>query len=208
VIASEFKYQSAPHALAVRFSEDVRASLAAGDFIVTDNATGATIPASSFTLAFDAATNTAQLAYAGGNGVLPDGRYTVTVNAAAVTDAAGNALAAGHSLAFFFLQGDANHDGRVSLQDFNALAANFGQSPRDFTQADFTYDGVVNLRDFNVLAGRFGVVLGADGTVGPPTGQPPPLPGTTTTASRSGSGPFADQRIDSDEPPDDVVATS
>ena len=46
--------------------------------------------------------------------------------------------------------------GRVNLDDFNVLAANFGQSPRDFTQADFNYDGVVNLKDFNILAGRFG----------------------------------------------------
>ena len=44
----------------------------------------------------------------------------------------------------------------MNLQDFNRLATNFGQSPRDFTQGDFNYDGVVNLIDFNILAGRFG----------------------------------------------------
>jgi hypothetical protein len=47
----------------------------------------------------------------------------------------------------------------VNLDDFNVLAANFGQSGRTFTQGDFTYDGTVNLDDFNVLAGRFGIVL-------------------------------------------------
>ena len=52
--------------------------------------------------------------------------------------------------------GDANHDARVNLDDFNILAANFGQSGTDFTRADFTYDGTTNLDDFNILAARFG----------------------------------------------------
>ena len=64
-------------------------------------------------------------------------------------------------LNFRFLQGDANGDGRVNLNDFNILAANFGQGPRDFTQGDFNYSGTVNLSDFNILAARFGQVLAA-----------------------------------------------
>ena len=92
-------------------------------------------------------------------GALPDGRYRATLSAAGVTDPAGNALAADHVSTFFFLNGDANRDARVNLDDFNILAANFGQSPRDFTQGDFTYDGIVNLNDFNILAGRFGQVV-------------------------------------------------
>ena len=62
---------------------------------------------------------------------------------------------------FFFLSGDANHDGRVNVADFTRLATNFGQSPRTFSQGDFNYDGAVNLQDFNVLAGRFSVSLSA-----------------------------------------------
>jgi hypothetical protein len=69
-------------------------------------------------------------------------------------------------LSFRFLQGDANNDGRVNLDDFNILAANFGQSPRDFTQGDFDYSGNVNLNDFNILASRFGSSL----SVAPSTG--------------------------------------
>jgi hypothetical protein len=76
-------------------------------------------------------------------------------------------MAADHVLNFFFLIGDANHDARVNLQDFNVLAANFGQSLRDFTQGDFNYDSVVNLLDFNILAGRFGRVL-VPGATGAP----------------------------------------
>jgi hypothetical protein len=83
-----------------------------------------------------------------------------------VTDLFGNALVDEHALDFFFLQGDANHDRRVNLQDFNRLAANFGRTGgATFSQADFNYDGNVNLQDFNILAGRFGGALGPDGTL-------------------------------------------
>ena len=53
--------------------------------------------------------------------------------------------------------GDANADGRVNLDDFNTLAANFGKSGRAWFEGDFTHDGIVNLNDFNVLASNFGV---------------------------------------------------
>ena len=52
--------------------------------------------------------------------------------------------------------GDANLDGVVNLNDFNVLAANFGQSNRTWEQGDFNEDGTVNLSDFNLLAANFG----------------------------------------------------
>jgi hypothetical protein len=63
--------------------------------------------------------------------------------------------------------GDANLDGNVNLQDFNALASNFGSTNGVWTQGDFTYDGNVNLQDFNRLAANFGLSAGPDGVVGP-----------------------------------------
>jgi hypothetical protein len=57
----------------------------------------------------------------------------------------------------FTRYGDANVDGSVTLQDFNRLAANFGQSNRTWSQGDFNYDGVVSLQDFNRLAAQFGL---------------------------------------------------
>src|SRR6185295_12748063 len=84
-----------------------------------------------------------------------DGSYTATLSG--VTDVAGNGLVGGNNvLNFFFLLGDANHDGTVNLIDFNTLAANFGQSGKDFSGGDFTYDGSVDLADFNLLAAHFG----------------------------------------------------
>jgi hypothetical protein len=55
------------------------------------------------------------------------------------------------------LQGDANFDGNVNLNDFNALASNFGTTGgATWQQGDFNFDGNVNLNDFNLLAAHFG----------------------------------------------------
>jgi len=62
-----------------------------------------------------------------------------------------------------FRQGDANLNGAVNLDDFNVLAANFGQANRTWQQGDFTYDGRVTLDDFNALAANFGLSAGPDG---------------------------------------------
>jgi hypothetical protein len=94
-------------------------------------------------------------------------------------------MAADEVFTFFFLMADANHDGNVNLSDFNILAANFGQSPRDFTQADFTYDGLVNLADFNILAARFGMSLAPNGTISPPNGTAPSLLGRGAAGERA-----------------------
>jgi hypothetical protein len=70
----------------------------------------------------------------------------------------------------FTRYGDANLDGTVNLQDFNRLAANFGQAPRRWAQGNFDYDAGVNLSDFNRLAAQFGAATSG--------GQTSPLGGT------------------------------
>ena len=60
------------------------------------------------------------------------------------------------------LFGDSDLDGGVSINDFNALAGNFGQSGNKvWTDGDFDYDGGVSINDFNLLAGNFGQTLPA-----------------------------------------------
>lgn len=154
VVAAEFRYQTAPHALRFRFSEDVSASLSADALLVQSIGGGPMIAADS--VSYDPSTNTAAYTFVD---LFADGYYSATLPAGAVADAAGNPLPADFGSNFFFLTGDANHDGVVNLADFNVLASNFGQSPRDFTQGDFNYDGAVNLADFSLLAARFGVSL-------------------------------------------------
>jgi hypothetical protein len=63
--------------------------------------------------------------------------------------------------------GDANLNGAVNLDDFNILAANFGQSGANWQQGDFNGDGRVSLDDFNLLAANFGATAGPNG----PTAQ-------------------------------------
>ena len=90
-------------------------------------------------------------------GALPDGDYTASLGGD-IEDAAGNPLAA-NTLDFFFINGDANHDRKVNLLDFNALAGDFNGTSKTFSQGDFNYDGTVNLLDFNLLAGKFNTSL-------------------------------------------------
>ena len=66
------------------------------------------------------------------------------------------AIAAGDTLVRYTLDGDADLDQRVNLNDFNRLASNFGSTGAVWTSGDFNYDGTANLNDFNVLAGNFG----------------------------------------------------
>ena len=57
------------------------------------------------------------------------------------------------------LFGDADLDGGVSINDFNTLAGNFGQSTgKVWVDGDFDYDGGVSINDFNILANYFGFI--------------------------------------------------
>lgn len=95
---------------------------------------------------------------------ITDGDYSFTLPAGAVSDVAGNALAAAFNLSgpsIYFLGADANRDRAVTLIDFNILASNFGLAGQTFSQGNFDYDaaGLVSLLDFNILAARFGMML-------------------------------------------------
>ncbi len=57
----------------------------------------------------------------------------------------------------YTFDGDADLNGTVNMQDFNMLAANFGDANQQtWMQGDFNYDGTVNLLDLNILATMFG----------------------------------------------------
>ena len=158
ITASSFVWQHAPPRIEFTFDQDVSASLTASGLVLKNLTTGATIPTNQIVRSWNAATKTATFTFPSlpNGGSLPDGSYRATLPAAGVRNSAGTTIAVDHALDFFFLAGDANRDGRVNLQDFNILAANFGQSGRDFARGDFNYDTVVNLADFNLLASRFG----------------------------------------------------
>jgi len=59
------------------------------------------------------------------------------------------------------LYGDANLTRTVDLDDFTALASNFGLIGR-WSKGDFDYNGLVDLNDFTLLASQFGKSLPTD----------------------------------------------
>jgi hypothetical protein len=156
VLSATFDYDAAQN-LTYSFSENV-SGLALGGLSLLNTTTNQNVNlALQFTDPSQAAVVTFPL------GMLPDGNYTATLNAGAMTDAAGN-LSALRSDNFFFLDADANHDGTVNSLDFNAVATNFGASGVPFSGGDFNYDGTVDTLDFNALATRFGTTLPAAAT--------------------------------------------
>ena len=114
-------------------------------------------------VSYDSTTRTARFTLPA---ALADGDYRATLPAGSVQGFGGVPLSPDQEVDFFTLAGDVTRDRRVNLEDFNVLAANFGQSNRTFTQGDLDYDGRVNLNDFTLLAGRFGRTLAAATTGG------------------------------------------
>jgi hypothetical protein len=58
------------------------------------------------------------------------------------------------------LEGDANNNGKVNIQDFGVLAAAYGKTSGDAgynSSADFNCDGKVNITDFGLLASNYGL---------------------------------------------------
>jgi hypothetical protein len=151
--SKSFAFES-EQAIRLGFSENVQASIASGDFTLTNLTTGAVVPASSLAIAYDAATNTATLRPVSR---LPDGDYRLTVSGTGVLDAAGNAMGASQTLDFFVLAGDANRDRRVNFADLLVLAQNYEGSGRSFSQGNFDYStgGVVGFSDLLILAQNY-----------------------------------------------------
>jgi len=160
VNASSFDFNAAKPTLRFSFSQDVGPSLHAFDIVVTNLQSSATVPTSSLALAYNQATRQLSVTFPGQtSGILSDGNYQVVVRSTGVVGNSGNPMAADHQLSFFALAGDANHDATVNLDDFTALAANFGTTSATFSKGDFNYDTVIDLDDFTTLASQFGQTL-------------------------------------------------
>jgi uncharacterized delta-60 repeat protein len=133
------------------FSEEVVASLSSGEASVTELQNGSTVDITGrqftgATASFSLPTN------------LADGNYRATLPGGAISDAAGNTLAADYTFDFFMLAADGDHNRKVDIEDFNLLAANFGKSNQTFSQGNYNFssDGKITIEDFNILAANFG----------------------------------------------------
>jgi len=155
VNSAAFQYESAPHHVQFRFSQDVEGSISAGDFQVTGPSGG-----QPFNFSYDNISNTATLTF---SSILADGDYTARAVASGITNSQGTVMPFDHVLNFFFLGADADRDRDVDSDDFNILVTSFGLSGKTFSQGNFNYDpaGLVDSDDFNILATNFGVSLGA-----------------------------------------------
>jgi hypothetical protein len=164
---SRFDYSTPSHQLQFTFSKAMAASLAAGAFDV--RAIGSST-ALSPAFAYDPTTRIATLTFAGR---LPDARYRVTISGNSAIDAAGNALDGNadgtpgddFTFDFFFITGDANHDGAVDFLDLAAMAQNYNTSANTYAQGDFNYDGNVDFLDLAMLAQRYNTALPAAASV-------------------------------------------
>jgi hypothetical protein len=139
----------------VQFSEDVSLTIEQGWLELTNLTTGEVVPAGYIAVTYDSATNTAHFTFPGyANGVLPDGNYAGRIHAG-LPDLFGNGMPADAPFEFFFLNGDANHDGSVDVADLGILASNWQQTGATFSQADFNYDGSVDVADLGILASKW-----------------------------------------------------
>lgn len=196
VVSAEINLDGAPgfaegvirQSLDVQFSEDVSALLSAESLQLDNLTTGQTIPSTNIAVEYLAATNTARFTFPGyENGVLPDGNYAGMI-LQGLPDAFGNSLPAAVNFGFFFLNGDANHDRAVNINDFAILASRFNL-PGTFSQGDFDYNGVTNISDFALLASRFNTSLPA----------PANLPRQSGESLRPERGVFSQVAVEEDE---------
>lgn len=148
-------------ALTFVFSQDVGASLARSDFTIINTTTGQTLPNTTGTLAYNAASNTATITL---TGLLSNGNYTATLPPSSFTNASGTPGSGSASVVnFHVLAGDTNHDKRVDFDDLLALAQNYGAtSGRTYATGDLDYDGGVDFDDLLKLAQNYGVALALD----------------------------------------------
>jgi rhamnogalacturonan endolyase len=140
------------HKISVVFSEDVSASVGASDFTIQPAGGGASFAPAA--VSYSATTRTATVSLPSN---LADDNYVLTISG--IVDRAGNSLTGANTIAFWFLNGDANRNRKVDTQDFNLLAGRFGQSSSVFSQGDFDFSGTVDSIDFAILVSQFGKTL-------------------------------------------------
>jgi hypothetical protein len=178
VLDASIRYGATPMVV-VRFSEDVGASIDAGDLVVTNVETDQWVPTPSMT--YDPLTFTATWELPTS---LADGNYRLAIASSVLADGLGNLLdgnadgvAGGDLNAIdFHLTGDANHDRVVDTGDFMALYPNLGKAG-NWSSGDFNFDGRVDFADYQILELAFGKTLAAPPSPAAlPVAQPAPVP--------------------------------
>jgi hypothetical protein len=160
VLSAEFRFDTAPHAVVLRFDQNVGASLDRNDLVLISEDDGQIYFGADVDVKFRKSDFVATFTFpAFKDELLRDGNYRVLLSGFGVFGPDGVPMQNDFTFKFRFLSGDANADGIVDLRDFHTLAGNFGHSGATFSQGDFDYDGEVDLDDFSLLASRFGTSI-------------------------------------------------
>lgn len=150
--------------LRLQFSESVAGSFTVADLVLKNTTTGAIVPTADLTLTATGGDGY-ELRYktSAATTPLPRGRYTLSLNGAGVTDAAGNAIAGTPSISFAVQPGDVNSDGITDFADLVILARNYNQVGKNFTEGNVNYsaDGKVDFADLVMLAQSYNQALSA-----------------------------------------------
>ena len=166
VTAATFEYDHLPHCLSFTLSRDVTGTLSLAALEVRNlTAESNERPVA---LAYDRATNRAIFRFAG---PVPCGRYRATLVASRVSDVHGNRPEQDFEFDFFFLAGDANHDGKVDFLDLEIVATNYHRTGASFAQGDLNYDGRVDFADLMIVKRNYLRTL--PGAPAPIRGTPP-----------------------------------
>ena len=56
---------------------------------------------------------------------------------------------------FLFVNGDANHDGKVEVADLGIIASNWQKTQQTYANGDFNYDRMVDAADLGILASNW-----------------------------------------------------
>ena len=160
VVSAQFHFDTAPHAVVLRFDQNVGPSLDRNDLALISEDDGQIYFGTDVDVEFRESDFVATFTFpAFKDELLRDGNYRVLLSGFGVFGPEGVPMQNDFTFKFRFLRGDANADGIVDLRDFSTLAGNVGRSGASFSQGDFDYDGEVDLDDFSLLASRFGTSI-------------------------------------------------
>jgi hypothetical protein len=146
-----------PYSLQLAFTEAMNPTIDPGLVTVTGGP-AAGDPRHPSGATYDAATRTLTFRF---DDLLADGDYHAAFAPGAVTDVAGNPLAAAFEFDFAAFAGDATRDRNVDFNDLVALARNYNVTDglRTWVDGDFTGDGNVDFNDLVKLAQNYNTSL-------------------------------------------------
>lgn len=156
-----FTYTAAPSAVNVSFNKVVFPSISSANLVLQNITTNTVISTGSIQFDWVAATRTAQFTFPTlANAALPNGRYQATISPAGVMDVWGIAMTQALSFDFYWVNGDANHDGNVDVADLKVVAGQYMQpTSGGYPGGDFNYDSLIDQIDLAILSINWGYTL-------------------------------------------------